>query len=201
MGERFLLCKEQLRFMRYILMHSTIQDILPLLERIAVAQEAIANPAVQEGFFDYGKKVFCNVTKGNSDGWYSLQDGIATTQPPVFRGKIVSISFPTVERNNKNVCKFHLVMQASGQTVVFESGYDCFFSKTILAAVAAASFEVLTEWIQLATYIKELETGNKTLAVSVRASDGTKLSSEWKNEDDWKAIAAVAIANVNGSNG
>ena len=182
-------------------MHSTIQDILPLLERIATAQEAIANPEVQEGFFDYGKKVFCNITRGNGDGWYSLQDGVATTQPPICRGKVLSVSFPTVERNNKDVRKFQLVMRVNGQVMTFESGYDCFFSKTILAAFAAVPSEVLTERIQLATYIKELKTKDKTLAVSIRASDGTKLSSEWTNDDDWKAIAAVAIANVNEANG
>lgn len=182
------------------LMHSTIQDILPLLARIAAAQEAIANPAAQEGFFDYGKKIFCNITKGNGDGWYSLQDGAATTHLPVFRGKVLNISFPMVGRRGQDVRKFHLVMRANGQVITFESGHNCFFSKSILAAFAAVPSEVLMERIQLATYVKELETGNKTLAVSLRASDGTKLSSEWKNEDDWKAIAAVAIANVNEAN-
>ena len=179
---------------------SVIQDILPLLARIAAAQEAIANPEVQEGFFDYGKKVFCNITKGNGDGWYTLKDNVATTQPPVFRGKVLSINFPVVERRGQDVRKFHLVMRANGQTVVFESGYDCFFSKTILAAFAAVPSEVLSERIQLATYIKTLKTDDKTLAVSIRASDGTQLSSEWTNEDDWKAIAAVAINNVNEAN-
>lgn len=182
-------------------MHSTIQDILPLLARIAAALEVTVKPAVPEGFFDYGQKVFCNVTKGNGDGWYRLQDGVATTQPPVFRGKVLSISFPTVERRGQDVRKFHLVMQASHQSVTFESGHDCFFSKTLLAAFAAVPPEVLTEPIQLATYIKALNTGDQTLAVSVRASDGTKLSSEWTNDDDWKAIAVLAINNVNEANG
>lgn len=181
-------------------MHSTIQDILPLLARIANALEAAAEPRALEGFFDYGQKIFCNITKGNGDGWYSLQDGVATTQPPVFRGKVLSISFPTVERRNQDVRKFHLVMRANGKTVTFESGHDCFFSKTILAAFAVVPSAVLTQHVQLATYVKDLKSGDKTLAVSLRAADGTKLPSEWTNDDDWKAIAAVAINNVNEAN-
>jgi len=181
-------------------MHSTIQDILPLLARIAVALESRTQPKAAEGFLDYGKKIFCNVTKGNGDGWYVLHDGVATTQMPVFRGNVLSISFPTVERRNQDVRKFHLVMQANSETVVFESGHDCFFSKTVLAAFAAVPPAVLTQRIQLATYVKTLKSGDKTLAVSLRAADGTKLSSEWTNDDDWKAIAVVAINNVNEAN-
>ena len=181
-------------------MHSTIQDILPLLARIANALEAAAVPKAPEGFLDYGQKLFCNVTKGNGDGWYVLQDGVVTTQPPIFCGNVLSISFPTVERRNQDVRKFHLVMRANGKTVTFESGHDCFFSKTILAAFAAVPSAVLTERIQLATYVKTLKSGDKTLAVSLRAADGTKLLSEWTNDDDWKAIATVAINNVNKAN-
>ena len=32
--------------------------------------------------------------------------------------------------------------------------------------------------------------------VSLRDSTGSKLACEWTNEDDWEAIAAVAMANV-----
>ncbi|MFK8186017.1 MAG: hypothetical protein AB8B99_21795 [Phormidesmis sp.] len=184
-------------------MQSTIQDLLPLLERIAIAQEriAIAQERIaqiggSEGFFNYGKKVYANLTKGNGDGWYVLKDDIAETQPSICRGWLVGISFPKMERRRQEVRKFHLVMNVAGETVTFESGYDCFFSKTILATFAIASPEVLARPIQLATYPKKLRTSDQTLAVSLRDSNGNKLPSEWSNDDDWSAIATAAIANV-----
>lgn len=171
-------------------------QFLALLERLVIATEASLNPSVEEGFFEYSKTVFANVTKGKGDGWYTLQDDVATTQPPIFRGRILNIRFPKVERRGKEVCKFHLVMQAAGRTVTFESGHSCFFSKTVLSALALATPEVLAQPIQLATFIKVLNTGDKTLAVSLRDSLGNRLSCDWTNTDDWKSIATVAIANV-----
>ena len=178
-------------------MSNQMLQLIQQIERIAVALERQASPSLPEGFCDYGLKVYCNVSKGNGDGWYSIADGIATTQKPMFRGEIVSIGFPTVERRGQEVRKFHLVMRASGQIVTFESGYDCFFSKTILAAFALTSAEILMQPVQLATYIKELRTGDKTLAVSLRDHSGIQLSNSWQNDDDWNAIAIAAISNVN----
>lgn len=195
-----MLCKERLKFIWYVFMHSVIQDLLPALDRIATALEAAAQPATAEGFFEYSQKVFCNVAKGNGDGWYTLKDGVATTLPPIAQGKVLNISFPTVERNGKGVCKFHLLMSIDGDLFKFESGFDCYFSKTILATFAAASPEVLTQPVKLSTYSKVLRTGDKTLAVSIRSADGVKLSSEWSNDDDWKMIATLAIENVKAAN-
>ncbi len=178
-------------------MSDQIAQLLNHVARMAAALERQASPVVSQGFFDYGLKVYCNVTKGNGDGWYSLNDNVATTQPPMFRGELVNIGFPTVERRGQDVRKFHLVMRANDQTVTFESGHDCFFSKTILAACALTSPEILVHPLQLATYTKELRTGDKTLAVSLRDRDGIQLSSSWQNEDDWKATSMAAISNVN----
>lgn len=178
-------------------MSANLADLNELLARIAVALESRRKPTVSRGFFDYGLKVYCNAVKGNGDGWYTLHDGIATTQKPVFRGEIISISFPTAQRRGQDVRKFHLVMQADEEIVTFESGHDCFFSKTILAALAMTSAEILAQPIQLATYVKSLNTGDKTLAVSLRSSQGIRLSCDWQNDDDWKAIATLAIGNVN----
>lgn len=178
-------------------MSTNISALNDSLARIAVALESSAKPTVRRGFFDYELKVYCTTTKGNGDGWYSLNDGVAFTQKPVFRGEIVSISFPTALRRNQEVRKFHLVMQADDGTVTVESGHDCFFSKTILSALAMTSSEILAHPIQLATYIKTLKTGDKTLAVSLRDSSSIRLSCDWQNDDDWKAIATLAISNVN----
>lgn len=172
------------------------QQILSFLERIAIATEAALRPTAREGFFAYSKTVFANVTKGNGDGWYTVQDGITVTELPIFRGQVLNINFPTVERRGQDVRKFHLVMQANGKTVTFESGHNCFFSKTMLSALALVSPEVLAQPIQLATFVKKLDTGDKTLAASIRDCDGNKLSCDWTNDDDWKSIAALAIANV-----
>jgi hypothetical protein len=168
-----------------------------LLSRIAVAAESSARQTVRQGFFDYDLKIYCNLVKGKGDGWYSLNDGVAITQKPVFRGEIVSIGFPTALRRNQEVRKFHLVMQADGQTVTFEAGHSCFFSKTVLSAFALSSPEVLVRPIQLVTYVKALNTGDRTLAVLLRDSSGVRLSSDWTNDDDWKAIATAAMCNVN----
>lgn len=92
--------------------------------------------------------------------------------------------------------KFHLFMRADGETTTFESGQDCFFSKSILAAFASTSPEVLAQPIQMATYIKALNTGDNTLMVSLRDSSGNKLACEWTNDDDWEAVTAVAVANI-----
>ncbi|NJM99203.1 MAG: hypothetical protein HC800_20545 [Phormidesmis sp. RL_2_1] len=178
-------------------MSTNITDFNNLLERIAVALESRDQPRVKQGFSDYDQKVYCNVTKGNGDGWYSLVDDVAMTQKPVFRGELVSIGFPTLARRGQDVRKFHLVMQTDDGTVTFESGHDCFFSKTILAAFALSSPEMLSRPIQLATYIKQLNTGDKTLAVSLRDHSGNRLQSDWTNDDDWKAIAMAAMCNVN----
>jgi hypothetical protein len=178
-------------------MSTNITEFNDLLTRIAVALESRNQPTVKQGFSDYGQKVYCNATKGNGDGWYILHDGAATTQQPVFRGSIVSIGFPTAQRRGQDVRKFHLVMRANGEIVTFESGHDCFFSKTILAAFALTSAEILADPIQLSTYIKPLKTGDNTLAVSIRDSSGIRLSCDWQNEDDWKAITTLAISNVN----
>ena len=178
-------------------MSDQLAHLLDHVARMATAMERQAAPPVSQGFFDYGLKVYCNITKGNGDGWYSLKDGVATTQQPMFRGELVTICFPTVERREQEVRKFHLVMRANGQTVTFESGHDCFFSKTILAAFALTSPEILMHPIQLATYSKALRTGDRTLAVSLRDHTGIQLSSGWQNEDDWKATATAAISNVN----
>ena len=177
-------------------MTKTMQEMTALLERIAQALEKTAQPAVSEGFCNYGQKVYCNITKGNGDGWYTLREGNARTQKPIFRGRVVGMRFSTVERRGKDVVKFHLFMRADGETTTFESGQDCFFSKSILAAFASTSPEVLARPIQMATYIKALNTGDNTLMVSLRDSTGSKLACEWTNEDDWEAITAVAMANV-----
>lgn len=178
-------------------MSNQIAQLIEQMTRIATALERQATPVMSQGFCDYGLKVYANITKGNGDGWYSLADGAATTQRPMFRGELVNIGFPTVERRGQDVRKFHLVMRASDQIVTFEAGHACFFSKTILAAFALSSPEVLAQQIQLATYIKELNSGDKTLAVSLRDCDGIQLSSSWQNDDDWKAISMAAICNVN----
>ena len=173
-----------------------MKEMTELLERIAKALEKTAQPTTSEGFYSYGQKVYCNITKGNGDGWYTLQDGNASTQKPIFRGRVVGLRFPTVERRGKDVVKFHLFVRANGETTTFESGRDCFFSKSILAAFASASPEVLARPIQIATYIKALNTGDNTLMVSLRDSTGNKLACEWTNEDDWEAITAMAAANL-----
>ena len=142
--------------------------MIALLERIAIALETPAQPPAPEGFCGYGQKVYCNLTKGNGEGWYVLEDGNALTQPPIFRGRVVGLRFPTVERRGKEVVKFHLFMRAGGETKTFEAGRECFFSKTVLAALALASPEVLSRPLQLATYVKELRTGDRTLAVALR---------------------------------
>lgn len=179
----------------------TIQDIIPLLERIALAQERLSQSPTVEGFLDYGPKIFANVTRGNGDGWYTINDGVATTQKSIFRGRLVGIDFPTVKRREQDVRKFHLVMRSGLEVVTFESGYDCFFSKTVLAAFAIASPLALRGTIQLASYPKTLTTGDQTLAVSLRDIDGNKLPSEWTNDDDWKAIATAAMANAKAAAG
>lgn len=70
-------------------------------------------------------------------------------------------------------------------------------SKTFLAAFALSSHEILSRPIQLAAYIKQLNTGDKTLSVSLRDSNGNRLPCDWTNDDDWKAISMAAICNVN----
>ncbi len=178
-----------------------VPEVVALLRQILSALETSAQPAVVEGFSDYSKTVFCNLTKGNGDGWYQLEDGFAITQLPRFTGRVLKLSFPTLERNGQAVRKFHLTMQAKGRITTFESGYDCFFSKTVMAACAAASPAVLAAPIQLNSYVKELRTGDKTLAVSLRsASSGVVLPSEWRNDDDWNEIANAAISNVSIAN-
>lgn len=178
-------------------MNSNIPAINEQLQRIANALENRAKPQASLGFFDYARKVYCNTVNGNGDGWYSLHDGNALTEKPVFRGLVVSISFPSVERQGKEVRKFHLVMTAGEETVTFESGHNCFFSKTILAAIAKASPEILAQPIQLVTYVKTLNTGDKTLAVSLSDSLGNRLACDWQNDDDWKSISLLAMSNVN----
>ena len=178
-------------------MHSTLEDFLPLLGRIA---NSLERSPVEEGFADYAKTIYCNLTKGNGDGWYSLDDKDATTLPPLFKGRILRIEFPTLKRNGKEVRKLHLLMKAGSRVFKFESGYDSFFSKTVLAACAVASKEILSQPIQLATYAKQLNVGGHTLAVSLRDVDGTQMNCTWSNEDDWRAIAQAAILNVNEAN-
>ena len=177
-------------------MSKIMNEIVTSLKRIAIALEATALPA-PEGFFNYGPKVYCNVSKGNSDGWYTLCGETADTQAPIFCGRVAGIAFPTVERRMKEVIKFHLFMRASGEVTTFESGNLCFFSKTILAAFATTSPEVLKQPIQLATYVKTLNTGDTTLAVVVRDHAGHRLNCDWTNDSDWHSITEQAVANVN----
>lgn len=177
-------------------MTQTMQEMTALLNRIAIALETQAQPTAPEGFCGYGQKVYCNITKGNGEGWYTLDDGKAYTQPPIFRGRVVGLRFATLERRQKDVVKFHLFIRAKGETTTFESGRDCYFSKTVLSALALASPEVLLRPVQLATYIKELRTGDQTLAVSLRDSAGNKLACDWTNDDDWAAITGLALENV-----
>lgn len=171
-------------------------DYTSILARIAIALEA-QNSKLNEGFSDYGQKVYCNLTKGNGDGWYTMADSVALTQPPIFRGRVVGLRFPTVERRQKEVKKFHLLMRAGGEITTFESGEFSFFSKTMLAAIANADVEALKQPIQIGSYVKELNTGDKTLAVAVKDFAGGRLSSEWSNDDDWAAIIAIATDKVN----
>ena len=105
----------------------------------------------------------------------------------------MGLRFPAVERRGKEVVKFHLFMRAGGETTTFEAGRECFFSKTVLAALALASPEVLSRPLQLATYVKELRTGDRTLAVALRDSAGNKLSCDWTNDDDWQAIGGAGV--------
>lgn len=177
-------------------MSDRMTALIEMMGRIAIALEAANRPAAPEGFFGYGRKIYCNLTKGNGDGWYTVEDGNALTQQPIFRGRIVAINFPTVERNEKEVRKFHLLMRANGEVTTFESGYDCFFSKSILATLAATSADVLAQPIQIASYVKKLKTGDKTLAVSVRDHAGNQLASDWTNDSDWRSITAIAMENI-----
>ena len=177
-------------------MTQTMEAMTELLERIAIALESQPQQMVPEGFHDYGQKVYCNLTKGNGEGWYTFDGGNATTQKPLFRGRVVGLRFPTVERRGKAVVKFHLFMRAEGETTTFEAGRDCFFSKTVLAALALAAPEVLSRPLQLATYPKALRTGELTLAVSLRDSAGNKLACDWTNDDDWEVLTALAVENV-----
>jgi hypothetical protein len=177
-------------------MTQTMKEMTELLQRIAIALETPTQAIAPEGFFGYGQKVYCNLTKGNGEGWYVLEDGNAFTQKPIFRGRVMGLRFPTVERRGKAVAKFHLFMRAGGETTTFESGRDCYFSKTVLAALALATPDVLVRPLQLATYVKELRTGDKTLAVALRDSAGNKLACDWTNDDDWEAITGLAVENV-----
>ncbi len=178
-----------------------MQEMTALLNRIAIALETQSQPTAPEGFFGYGQKVYCNLTKGNGEGWYMLDEGNAFTQKPIFRGRVVGLRFPTVERRGKEVVKFHLFMRAGSETTTFEAGSDCFFSKTVLSALALAAPEMLSRPLQLATYIKELRTGDKTLAVSLRDGAGNKLACDWTNDDDWAAITGLALENVRAAMG
>ncbi|MEM9948095.1 MAG: hypothetical protein AAF810_18820 [Cyanobacteria bacterium P01_D01_bin.36] len=60
---------------------------------------------------------------------------------------------------------------------------------------------MLSRLLQLATYPKELRTGDKTLAVSLRDSMGNQLACDWTNDDDWEAITGLAVENVRAAMG
>lgn len=178
-------------------MTDAMNALIESLTRIAIALEAATLPLSVEGFRDYGNTLYANVSKGNGDGWYFLEGDKACTQKPILCARVVGLRFETVERRGKEVVKLHLFMKANGEVTTIEAGSNCFFSKTVLSALASASPETLVRPIQLATYIKELRTSDKTLAVAIRDSTGNQLSCNWTNGDDWPGITEQAIANVN----
>lgn len=185
-------------------LHTTVQDLLPLLERIATAQEAIAactirrvtTETISEGFRDSEGVIYCNVTKGNHDGWYRLQGESAITQQSAFCGRIVALEFNTVVRREKEVSKLYILMKANGKLVKFESGTKSMFTKSILAALATTTPDILTQPIEFSTYIKKLNTGDSTLMVAVRDSKGNEINCDWNNDSPWREIAAAAKDNV-----
>lgn len=183
-------------FLTVTTMSDNIQLWIAQLDRIATALERLSAPKQRLGFFNYSQKIYANITKGNGDGWYCLEGERAITQPPIFRGYLVDMGFPTVARRGQEVRKLHLVMRAGDRTVTFESGYDCFFAKSVLAALATTDPAVLAQPMQLSTFVKQLRTGDQTLAVSLRDAAGKPLACDWKNDDDWRAIAIVAMAKV-----
>lgn len=156
------------------------------------------------GFIQVGAPVvvFCNLTKGNGDGWYRLNEaGMAVTLPPTFWGRVDDLRFFTTETRSRNSAKLRLHMKgAGGQLYYFESGNSAYFARTVMAALSKADVAQLQQAICIKSWIKEIEqgqnAGDKTLAVSLSLADGTRLDCGWKGDDDWRAIAAQAKHHV-----
>ena len=185
-------------------MRTTIESILSALGRVAVALEAIASCSIAktveevvEGFQEDDEgTVYCNITRGNHDGWYRLQGEAAITQQPVFCGRITALEFNTVTRRNQEVSKLHLTMSAKGKLNKFEAGATSLFTKAVLAAIATTDARTLAFPMKLRTYIQKLDTGDETLLVSVYDSNGNRINCDWDNGSDWRAIAIAAVENV-----
>ena len=171
-----------------------LQSIAVSLQQIAASLQRA--PSQPTGFTNTKTTtvVYANLTKGNGDGWYTLKDDKTTTMLPEFYGIVTSFEFPTTTRRNQEVKKFHLMMQdLDGHHYIFESGIDTFFTRSILYAIALANSDELAAQFRLFSYIPTLDTGDRTLGVSVTATaTGRKLSSGWKSSDDWRSITVQA---------
>jgi hypothetical protein len=175
------------------------------LEEIAASLKEIALSAIPKstqplGFqADAGRPefIFANLVKGNGDGWYRLlENNQQETMPPAFWGLVKDLRFVQRERRGEDVTKLDLVMEGEdGKTYIFESGAQSFFSRSLLTALSLCPVADLQQPIRLFSYVSELQTGDKTLNVSITSQSG-KLQASWKADDDWRAIATEAKTRV-----
>lgn len=171
-----------------------LASIAASLEAIAQGLQAQATAPHELGFIEEARTdyIYCNITKGNGEGWYRLVDSQAQTLPATFWGHVQDISFPTKQRRGQDVVKFNLHMRGDRQAVVFESGIDAFFARAVMAALSRCSPAALKQPIKIFSYVTELQTGDKTLSAALYTADGTKLDASWKASFDWGAIARRA---------
>ena len=181
-----------------------LADIANGLQAIYLEIAELRSLLQPTGFLQVGPTivVFCNLTGGESKGWYTLtQDGGAQTMPPIFQGRISWIRVIQTTRRNKSSYKFRLHMRGSyGQQFEFEAGISTFFTRSALSAISGASIDQLRQVIRIQSWVKEIEKGenqgDKTLAISLYDYLGNRMNTTWKADDNWNAVLREADQKV-----
>ncbi|MBW4456619.1 MAG: hypothetical protein KME55_30255 [Nostoc indistinguendum CM1-VF10] len=91
-------------------------------------------------------RIYCNRQHGGL--WYTLNGEPSDVPQTALTGYLKELRFENTERRKKETCKLLITMQAD-RTYILECGYDTYFSKSLLTAIATLTPEQLYSPITL----------------------------------------------------
>lgn len=159
---------------------------------------------IPTGFVQVGPPivVFCNVTRGNGDGWYVIENGQPRTMWREFWGYVDWFRIFETDGRARDSWKFRLHMRdRPGQTYEFEAGLDSFPARSMIAMLAQAHPEQLRQVMKLESYTRQVKrkgkaTQDQTLAIKHYDFMGNRIDAPWRSDQDWRATVKEADHNM-----
>ncbi|MGC8710956.1 MAG: hypothetical protein ACP5RH_01055 [Leptodesmis sp.] len=173
-----------------------IDQILAALNRqTGLLQEILAHLQQSRlGFRDVAgrTRIYCNRQHGSC--WYRLDaDNNPVPIPHAgLTGYVTKLEFSKVQRRGKETIKLQVSVRADC-LYVLEAGYDSYFSKGLLSAIASLTPEQIRKPITIRP-----QPGEDEAVLFCRVEqDSTLIRAPYDDLTDWRGVAAKAIALVN----